>query len=103
MCIAVLVIGDAPLETGFLERPILLVDEEKITHRVIGHEYVHKAIAVEIRDGNAHSLAQLLSDARRVSDIFEAAIAEVVIETVRDAGIDLGMAIVFLPVHGADL
>src|ERR1035438_4883050 len=100
---AVLVVGDAPLVTGLLERPVFLVDEEKITHGVIGHEYVHIAVAVEIRDGNAHSLAQLLADTGRVRHIFEAPVAEVVVETVRDRRIDLGMTIVRSEEHTSEL
>jgi len=64
--------------------------KRKLAHSIVGHEHVHIAIAVEIRDGNAHSLAQFLPNPDESVHIFEAAIAEVVIETVRDAGINLG-------------
>jgi hypothetical protein len=100
--IAALVVGHAPLVAGLLERPVLLIDEQEIAHRVVGHEHVHIPVAVEIRDGDAHPLAQFLAEAGRVGDIFEAAVAEVVIQAVRDIGIDLRMAIVFLAVCGAD-
>ena len=89
-------------EPALFEGPIALVDEEKIRLCIVGDEDIHQAVAIEVRNRNAHALAQRLADSAGLRHVFKAAVAQVAIEPRRHARVDGGAAILLaLGVHPA--
>ena len=54
----------AGLEADLLKRPVALIVEEEIAHRIVGDEDVREAVAIQIGERDAHAFA----DVRAIPD-----------------------------------
>src|SRR4029450_6185062 len=71
-CGAVRVVGDLCRNPDFVEAALSTVPEQKVRHRIVGHEEVEPAIKIDIGSDCAEGLSQVLADARCGAHVLEA-------------------------------
>ena len=75
-CVAV---GDARGESALGKRSIVVVAVKLVGLRIVGHEQVEPAVIVKVEQGDAERFAGGIVEAGFAGDIFESAIAQIVI------------------------
>ena len=84
---------DAGKQTHLFERAIPAVAKQEVWNRVVRHERVAESVAVVIRKGDAHALADVLRNFGLAGHILEGAVAPVSVERVRKPLVLTGMTI----------
>ena len=79
--------GTATKHCFVFERPISLVEPQLIRHGVVGHINIEPTILVEVADGHSEAVAICLIQPRCHGDIFERAVAAVMIKRRHGGGL----------------
>src|ERR1019366_3499410 len=87
--------GDARGYGLFGKGTVLVVAVELVGLRVVGDEEVGPAVAVVVEEGDAQGLTGGVSEAGPLGDIFELAVAQIVVELRRCPLVGLGGAVGF--------
>ena len=78
--VSIFVVGGAVSKTHLFKFTPASIHEKKVALGIVCNEYVHKPIAVEIRDAYAHSLSFRRTESGGLRHIFKSSLAKVVIK-----------------------
>ena len=62
--LAVVAQGDTGFEADLLKRSVAFIMKQEIAHRIVGDEDIGEAVAIHVREGDAHAFADMAADAR---------------------------------------
>ena len=93
------VVGNTVQQTLLLERAIPLIDEQKISFRIVGDENIHQSVAVKVSNRDSHSLAQCTSKPRGIGYILKPPMAQVVVKPLSHALVNCWTAVDLLVRH----
>src|SRR5580700_11567054 len=92
-CPALAAVSNASLEANLFELLSTQIMEEEVARRVVGHEDIQKAIAIEVSKGNAHAFAHSRGNSRLLRNVRKSTISIVSVKCIVEWRVILGMAV----------